>query len=290
MYYPESLINAWKRGERSGYSMLLNSNASDYIKKILIAKAKNKKSRRYFGEAFIASNIAMNEGWYNSFKWLTARKWVTGSGLKNEYERSFYNALSKYIDLSALQSKVIQYYNKHKAELNNKKPVAPDLWVIDPSGAFHFIEAKLPGDTLKPHQRAGLLLINQHLKHFLSISITIVILIPLKDIHVQKKLSCHDNSRQDSRGDVNKEVKKPDLFTGEELMFRIEEGNLISKDRVVHLFYGGRICRNGLIYRTETPRWEIKKEKCHEPKQYKKIVAELGLEPCKDCHRIFDAI
>ena len=52
--YPESLLEAWTLGD---YSMLTHSNASDYIKKILTFKAKNRTGRRFFGEAFIASNI-----------------------------------------------------------------------------------------------------------------------------------------------------------------------------------------------------------------------------------------
>ena len=37
MYYSESLLRAWRKGD---YSMLLNSDASDYIKNILTSKAK----------------------------------------------------------------------------------------------------------------------------------------------------------------------------------------------------------------------------------------------------------
>jgi len=79
MPYPEVLFQAWKSGD---YSMLTASGASDYIKKILVHKAKKRPGRRFFGEAFIASRLEMKEGWYSSFKWLTSEKWVTGKKLE----------------------------------------------------------------------------------------------------------------------------------------------------------------------------------------------------------------
>jgi len=97
--YPESLLEAWKLGD---YSMLTRSNASDYIKKILTLKAKIRPGRRFFGEAYIASKIEMNEGWYNSFKWLTADKWISGDGLEPEFKKPFHNALMEYIGIDVL--------------------------------------------------------------------------------------------------------------------------------------------------------------------------------------------
>jgi hypothetical protein len=161
MYYSESLLQAWRKGD---YSMLLNSNASDYIKNILTSKAKKSPGSRFFEEAFIASNIMMQDGWYNSFKWLTKEKWIKGRGLKNEFERLFYSALMQHIgfkSLTSLQRKVIAYYQNNKEDLKLKMPVAPDLWVVDPSEYFRFIEAKLPWDSPKPHQHAGLILIQK---------------------------------------------------------------------------------------------------------------------------------
>ena len=99
LYYPESLLEAWKLGD---YSMLTHSKASDYIKKILNFKLKTRIGRRFFGEAYIASRIEMNEGWYNSFKWLTADKWVSGNKLDPKFEKPFYNALMKHIGIDVL--------------------------------------------------------------------------------------------------------------------------------------------------------------------------------------------
>ena len=180
--YPESLLEAWKIGD---YSMLTHSNASDYIKKILTVKAKNRTGRRFFGEAFIASRIEMREGWYNSFKWLTSDNWISGNGLEPEFKKPFHNALMKHIGLDVLtrlQENAIDFYNSHKERFMDgsryKKPVAPDLWIIDKEGSFRFIESKLPGDTIRPHQIAGLALIGKYLKVSVPVSISIVNLYP----------------------------------------------------------------------------------------------------------------
>lgn len=180
--YPESLLSAWKTAD---YSMLTQSNASNYIKEILIFKAKTRPGRRFFGEAYIASRIEMKEGWYNSFKWLTADKWLSGDGLDPKFEKPFHSALMKHIGsdvLAALQENAIGFYNRHKERFMDgnkyKKPVAPDLWLIDKEGRFRFIESKLPGDTIGPHQIAGLALIGKYLKVSVPVSVSIMHLYP----------------------------------------------------------------------------------------------------------------
>lgn len=182
MPYPESLLQAWKSGD---YSMLTSSNASDYIKRILVHKAKKRPGRRFFGEAFIASRVEMKEGWYNSFKWLTSDKWITGKGLKPEFEQPFHRALSKYIGtdvLANLQRKALSLYCQEKDRFlvrkEFKKPVAPDLWIIDKRGRFRFIESKLPHDTIHPHQLAGLALIKKYLKPPFQVAVSVVTLYP----------------------------------------------------------------------------------------------------------------
>ncbi len=59
-----------------------------------------------------------------------------------------------------------------------KKPVAPDLWLIDKDGCFRFIESKLPGDTIAAHQIAGLALIGKYLGDAFPVSISIIHLYP----------------------------------------------------------------------------------------------------------------
>jgi hypothetical protein len=181
MPYPEKLLDAWENGH---YSMLKNSKASGYIKEILVDRAERRPGRRFFGEAYIASKIEMKEGWYSSFKWLTSDKWISGEGL-NEFEKLFHYALMKYVGTKALtdlQRKAVSLYEIHKEKLadGNKynKPVAPDLWIIDQEDRFRFIEIKMPGDTIRPHQIAGLALIQRYLKVPNPVSVSIVTLYP----------------------------------------------------------------------------------------------------------------
>lgn len=180
--YPKSLLDAWENGD---YSMLIDSKASDYIKRILVNKSKLRPGRRFFGEAYIASKTEMRQGWYSSFKWLTSGKWLSREGLDPKFEKPFHYALMKYMGakaLAELQGKVASFCEMHKAILTHgkrhKKPVAPDLWIIDPLGRFRFIEIKLPGDTIKAHQIAGLALIKKYLKVPKPVSVSIVTFCP----------------------------------------------------------------------------------------------------------------
>jgi hypothetical protein len=172
--YSKALLNAWKKGD---YSMLTSSKASEFIKAILIKKAKKRPGRRFFGEAYLASKMKMKYGWYISFKWLTSEKWLSGNGLKPDFEKPFHDALIKYFsfdNLSNLQKESRAYFENNAGELNKRKPVAPDLWIIDENGNHRFIECKLPGDKIAPHQIAGLLLIKENLKDFSRILVSIV--------------------------------------------------------------------------------------------------------------------
>ena len=127
----------------------------------------------------------MVQGWYNSFKWLTADKWITGNGLEPRFEKPFHVALMQNIGkdlLYNLQAKAAAFYKeykeKYKEEGQHKKPVAPDLWVIDKNGNFIFIESKLPGDSIQPHQIAGMALIKKHLEACAQVSVSIITLHP----------------------------------------------------------------------------------------------------------------
>jgi len=149
------------------YTMLKSSQASKYIKDILIHKAKKRPGTRFFGEAYISSTFPMRAGWYSSYKWLTATKWKTGKNLKNRFERLFYHSLIEYIGekaLSKLQHDAVKYYEKCKI-----KPVPPDLWLIDKKGNFHFIESKKGNDEIHSGQLEGLALIKKYIKCSISI-------------------------------------------------------------------------------------------------------------------------
>jgi hypothetical protein len=118
----------------------------------------------------------MKYGWYSSFKWLTSEKWLSGISLKPDFEKPFHNALIKYFGfdgISNLQKQSRSFFEKNAYELNNKKPVAPDLWIIDKNGNHRFIECKLPGDKIGEHQKAGLRLIKENFKNSAPMAVSI---------------------------------------------------------------------------------------------------------------------
>jgi hypothetical protein len=119
----------------------------------------------------------MIEGWYNSFKWLTSKKWITGDGLEDEFEKPFYEALMKYIGKDILKD--LQKRAKRLVEGGaNIKPVAPDLWLITKDGQFKFIESKLPGDTINRRQIAGMALIKKYVEIKSPVSVILISLYP----------------------------------------------------------------------------------------------------------------
>ncbi len=96
MSFPPEILERWRNGD---YSLLTSANIPSYIKQIIVYKAKVRPGRRFFGEAFVAVLFSskIKDGFYNSYKWLTAEKWITGKGLKPEFEKPFYNGMHKYI-------------------------------------------------------------------------------------------------------------------------------------------------------------------------------------------------
>lgn len=176
MNYPKPLLKAWEGGN---YSFLIESGASNYIKEILVSKAKNRPGRRFFGEAYIASKIEMKDGWYSSFKWLTSPKWLTGDSLDSSLEAPFFEALMEYIGpkmILGLQEKARVYWKG--TEGVSAKPVAPDFLLIEKSGEIRFIESKMPWDTVRPRQVAGLKLIKKVLRVVVPVRVSIINLHP----------------------------------------------------------------------------------------------------------------
>ena len=133
------------------------SDIKDILKERL--RERSRHNQRFFGEAFVATNVPHERGWYSSYKWLTAPKW-TGVGALTKKEGEFRKALkASFPSLARLQRAALAM----KPHLGGKKPVAPDLWLI--SGRHHhFIEVKLPRDAPRPTQTAGLALIAKFLR------------------------------------------------------------------------------------------------------------------------------
>ncbi len=154
MSFPPGFLERWRNGD---HSLLTSANIPSYIKQIIVQKAKIRPGRRFFGEAFVAVSFSskIKDGFYNSYKWLTAEKWITGKGLKPEFEKPFYDGLHKYIRTENLK-KIQKRSNKYRANHDGNRPVASDLFLIGNNGRLMFLEIKLPGDTIRPNQIPGL--------------------------------------------------------------------------------------------------------------------------------------
>ncbi len=154
MPYPESLLTKWQLGD---YSMIIKSDVSEYIRRIIVQKAKTRPGRRFFGEAFVAVSFSskIKDGFYCSYKWMTVEKWYTSKGLKPEFEKPFYDGLHKYIGTENLKE-IQKRSNKYRKGHDGIRPVASDLILIGNTGRLMFLEIKLPGDTIRPNQIPGL--------------------------------------------------------------------------------------------------------------------------------------
>jgi hypothetical protein len=152
--YEPRQLGAWQAGR---YGMLQRSPASQFIKQILCKKARSSQGKRFFGEAYVASTIRHDHGWYGSFKWLTSTRYIDGRNLTG-FADEFALALRGYFaGLDRLQEKT-----RRLAKLLGFTPVAPDLWLII-DGKHHFIEVKLPHDSVSQRQLAGMALIAKYL-------------------------------------------------------------------------------------------------------------------------------
>jgi hypothetical protein len=175
--YEQHLLDAWEAGN---CDMLKSSRACEHIKDIIDLKVQRRSGTWFFGEALVATAYEHEVGFYGSFKWLTNRRFVDGQPFPNgdtqKYQEAIREALWKHFgieQLKAIQRATADLYGRHSALLRNMEPVPPDLWLID--GKRHrFIEVKLPGDWIKPHQLAGLALIGSLLRASKPVSVEIV--------------------------------------------------------------------------------------------------------------------
>ena len=176
--YPQASLEAWKAQR---YRMLTSSGASRFLKRILKKKASGRGgTRRFFGEAYVAVNTPHTEGFYGSFKWLTNPRFSDGrpfpDGQSSQYQKELRRALVKYFgtdQLVGLRKRAIAFRKR-----TGIVPVPPDLWLIDRYGNHRFIEVKLPGDSIKDGQLAGLALIATSLFVTTRISVEIADLTP----------------------------------------------------------------------------------------------------------------
>lgn len=156
MIYPEQAELDWHRS----CAMLTDSQvACDYLKKILQGKVsrRGKPTRRFFGEAYVATQIPHTEGYYASFQWLRSPQFLTTRpfrpGPTQTFQEQYRAALRRHFKN---QLEVLQRNASAIHEEAGVMPSAPDLWLIEPSGRHRFIEVKLPTDDVNYGQLAGL--------------------------------------------------------------------------------------------------------------------------------------
>ena len=166
--FKEAERKQWTRGN---YEMLTTSGASPFLKQVLVEKARVVPNK-FFGEAFVASHVNHDEGYYSSFKWLTSATWTDKSKKQSARAAEFKQALRTHFPrLAELQARARTLSER----LGGPKPVAPDLWLLV-NGEHRFIEVKLPGDRLRAPQYAGLALLAAHLPSALPIAVSVVTL------------------------------------------------------------------------------------------------------------------
>ena len=154
IHFKQSEREDWKRDWRRGNcETFACSQASSFLRRIITAKAKV-RPHRFFGEAYVATKLAHEDGWYCSYKWLTSRIWTDERTLPSEFHQEFKQALRKHFpQLCELQARALALAN----EIGDK-PVAPDLWLIR-NDEHWFLEVKISPDDIHESQLAGLALI-----------------------------------------------------------------------------------------------------------------------------------
>ena len=168
--FREAERQQWIRGNRK---MLAKSGASPFLKRVLEEKARVRPDR-FFGEAFVASHVSHDEGYYGSFKWLTSAIWTDKSRPQSTDAAEFKEALREHFpQLAALQARARS--RTLSKRLGGQQPVAPDLWLIA-NNEHRFIEVKLPGDILRSPQYAGLALLAAHLPSSMPVAVSVVTL------------------------------------------------------------------------------------------------------------------
>jgi hypothetical protein len=156
----------WRSGDAD---MLEMSSASASLKRVL-GKKHRVRPKRFFGEAFVASHMSHEEGYYCPFKWLTSGTWADSTDLEAKDSAEFKRALAKHFPrLSELQAKAVAF----SKVLGGRKPTAPDLWLIV-NGEHRFVEIKLAKDEVAPHQFAGLALLAKCLPSENPVSVMLV--------------------------------------------------------------------------------------------------------------------
>lgn len=176
--YDNIFLEQWKKGN---INILLNSSAPEYIKKIIRHKKRDGSRRKYqewyFGESYVAvkKSETTKHGWFNSYHWLAEEEWADENyifpreqfSIDRELKIEFRQALKDNIGfdlVKKIQRHANILYDNFQKDLEDSKPKAPDIWLIDNEGKHYFIEVKMrPKDTAANHQVAGLAILHKYL-------------------------------------------------------------------------------------------------------------------------------
>lgn len=158
MAYTPGELEKWKSGDPG-----LLDGLPDYLREFMMLKSRTRPGRRFFGEAWVLGKLACKaeRPWFNSFKWLTARRWIDGKlGEGQKVERLFYEDLVECLGrgrLKLAQERAMDYCRRNP---DRAKPVPPDVVLLNKKpGKSSLIEVKLPGGSIHDGQLEGLSII-----------------------------------------------------------------------------------------------------------------------------------
>ena len=176
--YADEALKRWRAGD---YELLDDPSISPFIRQILREKAERRLAtrrrrgkggdRRFFGEAYVASRVSHDDGWYGSFKWLTSPACEVDHHIRATYSQKFGAALQTHfgVRLSQLRERARRVWDLPAC----RKPMPPDLWLVE-GGKHRFIESKLRGDTVSSAQIAGLAVIADCLSDVAPVSVEVI--------------------------------------------------------------------------------------------------------------------
>lgn len=155
--------------------------ACQFLKDILGGKVSRRRgnTRRFFGEAFVATQVPHSEGYYGSFQWLRSPRFLNDQpfpkGPTQNFQNLYRSALHRHFP-SKLE--LLQPHSQGFEAKTGITPAAPDLWLVDLSGNHRFMEVKLPKDEVGKNQLAGLAVIATSFGSVGNVSVEIVELNP----------------------------------------------------------------------------------------------------------------
>ena len=98
--FPGVILDQWRDGD---YKLTRKLRRGSFLQRILEHKIHNRKTlgRRFFGEAFVATRVGHEGGWYGSFKWLTSWPVRGGSPYGVEFRAALKEHFPSALELSS---------------------------------------------------------------------------------------------------------------------------------------------------------------------------------------------